>query len=149
VGGGEADDPCPGYGKEDILDEHYCQPILPSYRIEEYPWHRCNDSCYDSQNEPMEFDQENPGDCGTKPMECQFPFFYKGTKYDSCTNDLLLEYPYGDFIDVNYDDFDGRTEETFYWCATQVLSDQTMQEGKWGICNPETCAPNQWLVTDE
>ena len=88
----------------------------------------------------MEFEQDRPEDCGTQPMKCRFPFYYKGVKYDSCTKELLLEYPYGDFIDVNYDDFDGRTEETFSWCATQVnLPSEEMQEGKWGICNPDTC----------
>ena len=47
VGGGEADDPCPGYGKEEVLGEHFCQPDLD---LAEWPWLKCNSSCYNDQN---------------------------------------------------------------------------------------------------
>jgi len=121
----------------EIPGEHYCQPNWADF--DEYPWTRCNETCYDDNNEPREFEQDKPESCGTQHMECQFPFIYNGKTYDSCTNSIILEYPYGSFKGEDYDDFDDRTGESFSWCATEVLASGEMQEGKWGICDPETC----------
>ena len=90
-------------------------------------------------SDPIEFEQGVALGCGPKPTVCKFPFIYRGIEYNSCTSAIILEYPYGSFKDVHYDDFDIRTEESFSWCATEVLNNGEMQEGKWGICDPETC----------
>merc|ERR1712156_433772 len=43
----------------------------------------------------------------TKPMPCQFPFIYKGEKYEECTSTKLPK------------EYDG-LEEDLLWCATHI-----------------------------
>ena len=48
-------------------------------------------------------------------MRCHFPFVYKGSTYEKCTN-------------VN---------KTFHWCATKVNEDNVidLESTHWGECN--------------
>ena len=78
------------------------------------------------------------------PHECQFPFWYNGVEYNSCTTDGGISQP---------------------WCATAVMENTTtgnldMIEGMWGYCGdcsgttPPQCLPgghnilgDSWRVT--
>lgn len=52
---------------------------------------------------------------GTNPEPCVFPFVYDGNDYDSCTS-----------VDA---------AEGAVWCATQVDSNGTVLDGRWGDCS--------------
>ena len=73
------------------------------------------------------------------PQECQFPFWYKGKKYTSCTTDGDVAQP---------------------WCATAVMRNTStkhldMVEGMWGYCGdctgtiPEECLPGGHTVLSD
>ena len=66
--------------------------------------------------------------CTAKVRECKFPFTFKDTEYIECTKALLFE-----------SDYDDKTEESFWWCATSTNSDGSMKKGKWGRCDEATC----------
>ena len=71
----------------------------------------------------------------TKPMPCQFPFIYKGEKYEECTNTTLPK------------EYDG-LEEDLLWCATHIDNDRNMV--LWGQCDMEkkkTCQNSAKVVS--
>ena len=66
--------------------------------------------------------------CTAEVRECKFPFTFNDKEYTECTKDLLFE-----------SDYDDKTEESFWWCATSTNSDGSMKKGKWGRCDEATC----------
>ncbi len=74
--------------------------------------------------------------CKTVPMECQFPFTFKGKTYHECTNDLL-----SNIEPLEYDDESAQQDkkEQFLWCATMTDADGNMVHGMWGMCDLGTC----------
>ena len=72
-----------------------------------------------------------------EPMPCIFPFIYKGTTYDSCTNALLGEIP----------EYEDKTEEDFFWCAIAVEKSGLMPDKMWGRCNLSYCSKSKNPIT--
>ena len=75
-------------------------------------WGYCNNNC------PREFDEncKTTEDSKVPNENCVFPFVYKGVKHHNCVR--------------------GKLPNTFgrYWCPTEVGSDGSFSEDKWGFC---------------
>ena len=98
------------------------------------PTGECNEYCFDENGDPKVFQGGDNMDmalltlsgCKTRPSECKFPFKYEGETYHHCTDTLI----------------DGSTSierESFLWCATQTDTNGNMVDGRWGVCDLETC----------
>ena len=53
-----------------------------------------------------------------KNQECQFPFIFRGTEYNTCITGSKRPQP---------------------WCPTELDSSQTYIRGKWGYCDTSKC----------
>jgi hypothetical protein len=91
---------------------------------------------------PLEFGGEFSGMsvmCRTVPMECQFPFTFKGVTYHKCTQSLLGEPTDDDNKNNNKNNNNQKTEEGFLWCATKTDTGGNMLPEMWGMCDIASC----------
>ena len=117
--------------------EYFCEFTPEGYEPDDVsgkPTGLCSDSCFNETGHPkvfqggdnMDIIQLTLSGCKTRPSECKFPFKYEGETYHHCTDTLI----------------DGSTSierESFLWCATQVDTNGNMVDGRWGVCDLETC----------
>ena len=109
-----------GCHQEEEGSKYFCQFSPEGFNQETKPTGECNEYCL--ENGPEIWSTF----CKTRPSECQFPFEYRGKTYHHCTDTLI-------------DDGSETTRESFRWCATQTDTNGRMVEGKWGVCDLETC----------
>ena len=69
---------------------------------------------------------EDQSYCSETNKPCQFPFFYEGKNFTECT--MLFSYQ--------------------EWCATEVYSNRTMKEHKWGYCGID-CPTGQGITYND
>ena len=118
-----------GCQQQDEDSKYFCQTDDVSGK----PTGECDENCFEN-DEPKKFQGIEAttllllSGCKTRPSECQFPFEYRGKTYHHCTDTLI-------------DDGSETTRESFRWCATQTDTNGRMVEGKWGVCDLETCRP--------
>ena len=70
-----------------------------------------------------EYDHYDDQTCKTisgsnKNQECQFPFIFRGTEYNTCITGSRRQQP---------------------WCPTELDDSQSYITGKWGYCDTSKC----------
>ena len=85
-------------------------------------------------SDPLDFTGDSAGasgECKSTETECVFPFRYKGTWHNGCTNA-------------------GRGDDGSRWCATRVdRRTKEMVDNFWGVCKMASCHLSKYEYNDD
>ena len=84
----------------------------------------CADECETTKCAYLQSSESFRGDLACE--KCQFPFIYKGVKYENCTS-------------VDQDQYSGYSTGYRYWCSTKTFANGNHVTGYWGYCQ-DYCA---------